>query len=34
MQDVMLGLKYIDKNEIYDYLILMDSDGEDQTRRN
>ena len=24
------GLKYIDKNEIYDYLILMDGDGEDR----
>ena len=24
------GLKYIDKNETYDYLILMDGDGEDR----
>ena len=24
------GLKYINKNEIYDYLILMDGDGEDR----
>ncbi len=24
------GLRYIDKNEIYDYLILMDGDGEDK----